>query len=153
MTVSNRANEKLTDRITKFQNQLKNGYVYRISLKYLCDRGLVNQCDKFNTKYVLTLETDMQRLFETNNNQIADDLSRTVDVEIILNSAPYIMYEQFKLDDNFRTYLEGVLLSEHVLRTGIRATPCQESFELVTGTESRVVSKVQINNFLFLQSR
>ena len=49
------------------------------------------------------------------------------------------MYEQFKLDDNFRTYLEGVLLSEHVLRAGIRAIPYQMSFELVAGTESQVI--------------
>ena len=80
----------------------------------------------------------MQRLFEANINQTADFLPRTVDAEIILTSAPYIMYEQFKLSDNFGTYLEGVLLSEHVLRTGIRATQYQKSFELVSGTESRV---------------
>ena len=138
-TVPNRTDENLTDRITKFQNQLRNEYVYRISLKYLCDLGLDNQCYKFNIKYVLTLETDMQRLFETNINQTAGALPRTVDAEIILTSAPYIIHEQFKLDDNFRTYLEGVLLSEHVLRTGIRAAPCQKSFELDAGTKSRVV--------------
>ena len=49
------------------------------------------------------------------------------------------MYEQFKLDNNFITYLEGVLLSEHILRTGIRATLYQKSFELVAGTESQFV--------------
>ena len=48
-------------------------HVYRILLKYLCDLGLVNQCYKFNTKYFLSLETDMQRLFETNINQTADE--------------------------------------------------------------------------------
>ena len=118
----------------KISKSVKNEYVYRILLKYLYDLGLVNQCYKFNTKYVFTLETDMQRF-----NQTADALPRTVDSEIILTSAPYIMYEQFKLDKNFRTYLEGVLLSEHVLRTGIRATPYQRSLELVSGTVSPVV--------------
>ena len=77
-TAPNRTDENLTDRITKFQNQLKNEYVYRIPLKYLCDLGLVNQCYKFKTK-CFTLETDMERLFETNINQIADALPRTVD--------------------------------------------------------------------------
>ena len=76
----------------------------------------------------------MQRLFEITINQTADALPRTVDSEIILTSAP-----QFKLDENFRTYLEGVLFSEHVLRTGIRATPYQKSLELVAGTVSPVV--------------
>ena len=47
----------------------------------------------------------MQKLFETNINQSADALLRTVDASIANKSVPYIMYEQFKLDDNFRTYL------------------------------------------------
>ena len=54
---------------------------------------------------------DMQRLFQTNINQAANVLPRTIDAEIILTSAPFIMYEQLKLDDNYRTYLEGVLMS------------------------------------------
>ena len=44
------------------------------------------------------LGTEMQRLFETNVN--ADAISRTVDAGIIFIGAPYIMYKQFKLDDN-----------------------------------------------------
>lgn len=60
----------------------------------------------------------MQQLFETNINRAADALPGNVDAEIIITSAPYILYEQFKLDDNFRTYLEGVMLSEYVLRWG-----------------------------------
>ena len=42
------------------------------------------------------------------------------------------------------------MISEHVLRTGIKPTPYRKSFELITGTQSRVVnSKEQTNNFLF----
>ena len=59
-TVSNRTDENLTEKMEKFQDQLKDEYVYRIPLKYLCDVGFVNQCFKFNTKYILTLEMDMQ---------------------------------------------------------------------------------------------
>ena len=58
-TVGNRTDENLTDRIAKFQDQLKTEYIYRIPLKYLCNLGLVNQCFEFNTKYILTLEIDM----------------------------------------------------------------------------------------------
>ena len=46
----NRTNDNLTDRIAKFQVQLKSEYIHRIPLKFLCDLGLVNQCFKFNTK-------------------------------------------------------------------------------------------------------
>ena len=61
------------------------------------------------------------------------------------------MYEQLKLDDNYRTYLEGVVLSERVLRTAIKPTPYQKSFELLVGTESRVVNFQAANKqFAFL---
>ena len=82
-TAGKRSDENLTERTENFQDQLKNEYVYRIPLKYLCDLGLVNQCFKFNTKYILTLETDMQKLFEANRNQTADALPRTVDTDIV----------------------------------------------------------------------
>ena len=62
---ANRTDENLTNGIAKFHDQLKSEYVYRIPLKFLCDLGLVNQCFKFNTKYILTLETEMQRLSES----------------------------------------------------------------------------------------
>ena len=93
----------------------------------------------------------MQRLLETNVNQAADALPRTVDGEIIFTFAPYIMYEQLKLDDNYRTYLEGVILSECVLRTGIKPIPYQKSFEFAVGTESRVLNFQAANKqFFFL---
>ena len=137
---AHRTDENFTQRIEKLQDQLKNEYIYRISLKYLCDMGVVNQCFKFNTKYIVTLETDMQRLFQTNINQAANSILSTVDASIVFTSAPYILYEQFILENNFRTYLEGTMISKHVLRAGIKPTPYQKSVELVTGTESRVVN-------------
>ena len=79
----------------------------------------------------------MQRLFQTNVNQSTNALLTSVNARIVFTSAPYIMYRQFKLDDNFKTYLEGTMLSEHVLRTGIKPTSYQKLFELVAGSESR----------------
>ena len=81
----------------------------------------------------------MKKLFETNVKQNAGALPRTVDADIFFTRAPYIMYEQFQLDSNFKTKLQGTMQSEHMLRTGIKPTPYQKSFELVTGTESRIV--------------
>ena len=113
----NRTDDNINDRTEKFQNQIRTTYYYRIPLKYLCNIGLVNQPVQFNTKWHLTFETNIQRLFESKTNQAAGDgLPNNVDAIIILDSAPYILYYQFYLDDNFRTYLEGVMISENSLR-------------------------------------
>ena len=81
----------------------------------------------------------MQKLFETNLNQNADALPRTIDADIVFTGAPYIIYEQFQLDDGLETYLAETMQSEHVLRTRIKLTPYQKLFWLVTDTESRIV--------------
>ena len=49
---------------------------------------------------VLTFETDYQRLFESKANQANDALPDSVDAKIIFKSTQYILYEQFKLEDN-----------------------------------------------------
>ena len=67
--------------------------------------GLVNRRVKFNTKWLMSFETDYQRLFETNANQANDALPDSVDAKIISTSTSYILYKQFQLDDNYRTYL------------------------------------------------
>ena len=113
----NRIDENLTDRITKFQGELKNECVYRNPLKCLCNVGLGNQCIKLSTKYILTLETDIQKLFETNINQSMDALPTSIDAGVLFTGAPYIMSEKFQSDENFKAYLEGTMQSEHVLRT------------------------------------
>ena len=56
----NRTDDNINERIQKFQNQLQKVYWYRIPLKYICDLGLVNILIKFNTKWGLTFETNME---------------------------------------------------------------------------------------------
>ena len=59
---------------------------------FLCVLGLANKCFKFSTKYILMLETELQKLFETNVNQTVDALPKTVDVDIAFTGPTYIMY-------------------------------------------------------------
>ena len=42
------------------------------------------------------------------------------DVEIISRKAPYIKYEQIRVNDNFRQYLEAALVSNKVFRTEMK---------------------------------
>ena len=150
---NNRTDDNIDERIQKFQNQLKTDYFYRIPLKYICNLGKVNQPIRFNTKWRITFEQDMQRLFEANTNLgAAAGLPDTVDAKIILKSTPYLLYTQFKLDTIFRNYLETALVSESKLRTGIQKTPYQKSYEFIAGAQSRTINfNNALKQFSFLE--
>ena len=109
-------------------------------MKCICNLGLVNTLIKFNTKWRLTLETNMQKLFESKMNQAVDGLPNTADAKIIIDSMPYLLYYQFDLDDVYRTYFESAMVSENLVRTGIRKTPLQKSYELVAGAQSKTIT-------------
>ena len=49
-----RGDENLSDRVTKFANFINQSNNYRISLRVLCDIGLVNHPIKLNTKIICT---------------------------------------------------------------------------------------------------
>ena len=149
----NRTDDNMDERIQKFQNQLKNTYWYRVPLKYTVDIGQVNTPIKFNTKWCITFETDLQKLFESKTDQgAAGGLPNNVDAKIILESTPYLLYYQFELEDTFRTYLESAMISNQVLRTGIFLTPHQKSYELVVGAQSKTFTFQNVfKQFVFLE--
>ena len=60
-----RSDGNFGDREAKFRSQLKDKYVYRIPLKYICDIRKINFPTKTGMKIRLTLETDMKKLFES----------------------------------------------------------------------------------------
>ena len=55
----------IDDRIDKFQDQLKDEYVYRIPLRYFTDLGKINFPVKIDFRIKFHLETEMKRLFES----------------------------------------------------------------------------------------
>ena len=121
-------------------------------MKYLVDIGLVNTPIKFNTKWRLTFETNMQKLFESKTNQAADGLPDTVDAQIILESAPYLLFYQFLLEDTYITYFEGAMISEQVLRTGIKYSPYQNGYKLAAGSQSKIFTFTNaFKQFAFLE--
>ena len=81
----------------------------------------------------------MQKLFESKTNQAADGLPKAVDAKIIIDSTSYLLYYQFDLGDVYRTYFELAMVSENLLRTSIRKTPLQKSYELVRGAQSKTI--------------
>ena len=148
-----RTDDNLDDRINKFADQPQTESYYRIPLRFLCSLGIINQPVKFNTKWLLTFDMDHQRLFESKANQANGALPDSVDAKIILMSTPYIFYKQLKLDDNYRTYLEGIMISNNVLRTGIQPASYQKCYKMVRESQSRTVTfKASAGNFLFKNS-
>ena len=123
-----------------------------IPLRFLFDLGLINQPVKFNTKWLITFEQDYQKLFEKKANQAHDALPTSVDAKIILTATRYLLFEKFNLDDNYGAYLEDIMISNKVLRTGINKTSYQKTYKLIRGAQSRTITFESINKqFSFLE--
>ena len=61
-----RTDPNLTYRIANLKAHLFKKWVYKIPLLYLCDLGKVNFAIKTDTKIILTLERNLNKLFESN---------------------------------------------------------------------------------------
>ena len=92
----------------------------RILLGFFTSLGLVNFPHKIGTRFLFTVENNMNRLFETNAKA---DVPNEPDSEIIFPDTPYTSYPQITLDDNFLAYLNGILRSHGALRTGVISSP------------------------------
>ena len=59
----------------------------------------------------------------------------TPDVKIIFTKAPFVQYEQILLDENFRQYLEKIMVSKKILRMGAQKTFMQKTYEINVGLD------------------
>ena len=105
-------------RISLFQEQLKNEFVYRVPLRHLCDIGKINFPTKIDYRIKLFLETNMNKLFESKKLLAPAFAMPTPDAQIIFTKAPFIQYEQILLDKNFRQRLVTIMVSKKILRMG-----------------------------------
>ena len=117
---------------------------------------MVNLPTSFNAKLIFNLEQKLSKLFESKAklpNKAgggATDLRTTEpDANIYFNSIPYVQYELVKLNDTFDAYIRKALQSKRVLRTGIKSTPYQKSYEVNVGTQSNVVEFKGVNKQFF----
>ena len=51
--------------------------------------------------------------------------------KLFLQKAPFLQYEQFLLDKNFRQHLETIMVSKNVLRMGVQKTPVQKHMKFL----------------------
>ena len=115
---------------------------YRIPLGFFTSLGLVNFPHKIDTRFLFTLENNMNRLFETNAKA---DVPNELDAQIIFQDTPYISYPQITLDDSFVAYFNGILRSRGTLRTRVISSTYQQSFETNTRTQSLKVNFCGLN--------
>ena len=127
----------IDDRITLFQDQIADEYVYIIPLRYLSDIGKINFSTKIDYRIKLFLETDMNKLFESR--KVLPSTTTTIpsaDAEIISTRAPFVQYEHILLDKNFRQHLETIMVSKKIIRMGAQETLIQRTYEIKQGSDS-----------------
>ena len=145
---SSNTDSNIQGRIKKFNadNALSRKKVHRVPLKYLVDIGLVNLPTAFNVKFVFNLEKTLEKLFESKK-KLANTTAGAAaalptgapDANFYFHAIPYLQYEQIKLNDTFNKYITKAIASKRVLRTGIKPTPYQKSYEINVGSQSHVV--------------
>ena len=127
----------IDDRITLFQDQIADEYVFRIPLRYLSDIGKINFPTKIDYRIKLFLETDMNKLFESRKVLASTTTAApSADAEIIFTRASFVQYEQILLDKNFRQHLETIMVSKKIIRMGAQNTPIQKTYEIKQGSDS-----------------
>ena len=120
-TGADRTGVNLGSRQTKFSSLISQKLYCRIPLKYFVDLGLVYFCEKTDTKFIFNLESNMNKLFESNAK--VDIIPALPDAQIIYHDKPYISYQQITMDENFQVYFNAMLRSKKTLRTGCNFHP------------------------------
>ena len=131
--LADRTDPNLTYRLKELKNHLAKKWVYKIPLLYFCDLGKVNFSINTDTRIKLTLERNLNKLFESNKKVAAfpDD----PDADINIFSRPYISYWETTLTQQAALYANGILRSRTALRQGVLPAPFQQEFEISKGTQ------------------
>ena len=129
-----RSDPNLTYRIAQLKDYIFEKHVYRIPLSLIVDLGLVNFAMKTDTKILITLERDLNKLFETNVKAAAIPTEPNAIINIY--DRPYISYQELNLTKTADIYLSGTLRSETALRQDVLPSPYQQLFEINKGTQS-----------------
>ena len=114
-TAADITDDNLDNTIDKFQDQLKNEFIYRIPLRYFSDIGETIFPLQIDFKIKCQVEVEMKKHFESKKKVSAIGAS---EAKIIFLKAPFIHYAQFLLDNNFRQYTETIMISKKDLKNG-----------------------------------
>ena len=132
-TAAERTDLNLTERIKLFKNYIFQKNVYRIPLTLLCDLGKCNFSSKTDNRIIITLERNLNKLFESNEK--VNTIPTDPDVFLNIYARPYISYQEINLTRSADLYFTSILRSETGLRQGVLPAPCQQEIEVNRGTQ------------------
>ena len=118
-----RSDPNLSYRIAQVKDYIFQKTVYRIPLTLVCDLGKCNFAMKTDTKIIIALERNMNKLF-VSNKKVAT-IPTDSDTLIQIYDRPYISYQEISLTKGADIYFTGILRSETALRQGILESPYQ----------------------------
>ena len=87
-------------------------------LRYFSDIGKIIFPTKIDYRIKLFLETNMDKLFESRKVLAANSAIPDADAEIMFTRAPFIQYQQFLLNKNFRQHLKTIIISKKNTENG-----------------------------------
>ena len=131
---NDRTDPNLTYCIKELKGYIFQKHIYRIPFGLICDLGLVNFSIKTDLRFIITLERNMNRLFESNKKVTA--IPDNPDAFINVYDRPFIAYQEINLTQAADLYFTGILRSETALRQGVLPAPYQPLFEIAQGTQS-----------------
>ena len=104
----------------------------------MVDLGLVNFAKKADTKFLFTLQRNMNKLFETTKKAAA--IPDEPDALIQFQDRSYISYQKLNLTKTFDIYFSGILRAETALRMGVLPAPYQQLFDINKGIQALTVT-------------
>ena len=124
---ADRSDPNLTWRLNNLHDHtfLKNEY--RISLGLITDLGVRNFPVQTDTRITITLERNLNKLFEDTKKRTAIPTTNP-DASIEFWDRPYIDYQEITLTSVWETYLKEIQSNESALRMGALPNPYQQTF-------------------------
>ena len=114
----------LTYRLAQIKDYIFDKHVYRIPSTFVCDLGKCNFAMKYDTRIIIPLAKNMNKLFESNK-KVAT-IPTDPDALVQIDDRPYISYQEISLTKQADIYFTGILRSETALRQGVLQSPYQQ---------------------------
>ena len=130
-----RGDGNLRYRKANFPNRHESEEPYRIPLGLITDLGLCNFPIHTDTRFVITLERNLNKLFEDLSKRDAIPTADP-DASIEFFDRPYIAYQEIILTPTWESYLKDILKDQDGVRMGVLPNPYQQTFEVAAGAQT-----------------